>query len=246
MRTLFWDIETSLQPVTVFQLAKNDWIDPSAILEERYIICASWMWEGDSTVHAVSVLDDPERYAKNPHDDRHVVEVLHNLLTQADVLVHHNGDKFDRRYVETRNLAHGLPPLPAVPTIDTYKLAKRHFLFNSNKLNYIGQFLGVGKKLATTPHLWMDVYRGKSDAITAMVRYNKQDVRLLHRVYHKLKAYGQLPSQAGCPRCGSVALQSRGVARTRTRTYQRFQCQLCRGWSRALRAEASPRTAQAL
>ena len=138
-KILFWDIETSLQPVAVFQLAKNDWIDPSSILEERYIICAAWQWEGEDKIHSVSVLDNPKAYKKNPHDDLHVIKKLHEVLSSADVLVHHNGDSFDKRYVETRALIQGLPPRPPLATIDTYKVPKSRLMLNSNKLDYIGK-----------------------------------------------------------------------------------------------------------
>src|SRR3990167_596352 len=107
-RLLFWDIETSLSTVAVFQLTHNDYIDPSNLLSHRYIICASWKWQGESKVHSVSVLDDPKRFAKDPYDDRHVCEVLHRVLSSADVICAHNGDAFDLKYAETRFLFHGL------------------------------------------------------------------------------------------------------------------------------------------
>jgi hypothetical protein len=246
-KILFWDIETSLQPVAVFQLAKNDWIDPSNLLGERYIICAAWKWQDDPDVHTVSVLDDPKRYKRNPHDDAHVVTTLRTVLSQADILVHHNGDKFDKRYLDTRILAHGLDPLPPLATIDTYKVAKQKFLFNSNKLDYIGQFLKLGQKLPTTPGLWMRILRGDATAIPEMVAYNAQDVRLLEDVYHALQ--GHIPKHphttvydgtSGCPRCGSSKLQSRGVHRARTSTYQRYQCQSCGGWTRSRLSVSAP------
>jgi uncharacterized protein YprB with RNaseH-like and TPR domain len=134
-------------PVAVFQLAHNDWIDPSAILQERYVICAAWSWNDESKVNTVSVLDDPKRYAKDPHDDKHVIKVLHEILSQADVIVHHNGDAFDKRYVDTRILVNGLSALPPVPSIDTYKTAKSKLLLASNKLDYLGKLLGVGRKI---------------------------------------------------------------------------------------------------
>jgi hypothetical protein len=240
-KILLWDIETSLQPVAVFQLAHNDWIDPSAILEERYIICASWKWLDEDRVSTVSVLDDPKRYKRNPHDDTHVVTTLRAALAEADVLVHHNGDSFDKRYLDTRILAHGLDPLPPIATIDTYKIAKQKFLFNSNKLDYIGKFLKLGQKLSTTPGLWMRVLHGDRKAVAEMVTYNVQDVRLLEQVYHALKAHmpqhvnRQLyDAHAGCPRCGSPKLQSRGFYRALTKTYRRHQCQACRGWTRSV------------
>lgn len=241
-RVLFWDIETSLQPVAVFQLAHNDWIDPSSILQERYVICACWKWEGESTVHSVSVLDDPKRYRKNPHDDYYVIKTLHEVLSQADVIVHHNGDSFDKRYVDTRILVHGMPALPPVASIDTYKVAKTKLYLNSNKLDYIGRLLGVGKKLPTTPKLWMRVLQGDSAAVKELIPYNKQDVLLLERVFNKLRPYvsnhinRELFGGVGCPRCGSSKVQSRGVHRAITKIYRRWQCQSCSGWFRTLKA----------
>lgn len=243
-RILYYDIETSLQPVAVFQLAHNDWIDPSSILEERYIICACWKWEGSEKVHAVSVLDDPKRYAKNPHDDYHVIKTLHGVLAKADVLIGHNSDSFDKRWIDTRALVHGFPVLPPQASIDTYKVAKSRFYLNSNKLDYIGKLLGLGAKIKTTPGLWMRVLNGDKAAVKEMVTYNKQDVLLLEKVFNKLKPYvanhinRELFGSVGCPRCGSGDIQSRGVHRAITKTYQRFHCQKCGGWFRQLRAEA--------
>lgn len=244
MKTLFWDIETSLQPVAVFQLAHNDYIDPSSILEERYIICASWKWEGESTVHAVSTLDDPKRYARNPHDDTHVVKTLHAVLSQADVLIHHNGDSYDRPYLDTRILKLGLPALPPIQSIDTCKVAKTKFRFNSNKLDYLGTFLNLGNKTHTSHGLWLRVLQGTKGAVREMVDYNKQDVRLLERVYLALRPYcsnhtnRELFGGKGCPRCNSRAVHARGLHRALTKIYQRFQCQSCGGWFRLLRGEA--------
>lgn len=247
-RILHWDIETSLQLVTVFQLAKNDWIDPSNIVSERYVICASWNWEGEDKVHAVSVLDDPKRYASDPHDDYHVISTLHDVLSTADVLVHHNGDNFDKRYVDTRILFHGLGALPPITTIDTYKVAKAKLMFNSNKLDYIGGLLKVGRKKPTTSGLWMRVLKGERKAIKEMVEYNKQDVLLLKRVFYKLRPYmnahinRELFGGTGCPRCGSVKTQKRGIHRAISRVYQRFQCQACSGWFRSVLNDKSVST----
>jgi DNA polymerase elongation subunit (family B) len=239
-KVLFYDIETSLMPVAVFQLANNDWIDPSNLLGDRYIICASWKWQGEKVIHAVSVLDDPKRYKENPHDDTHVIKVLHEVLSKADVVVGHNSDSFDKRYVDTRILKHGLSPLPPVVQVDTYKIAKQKFLFASNKLDFIGKYLGLGQKIKTSPKLWLRVMAGDKEAVLEMVRYNKQDVNLLEQVYEKLKPYipnmlnrSLVGANEGCPRCGSKKIQSRGVHKAISRVYRRFQCIGCGGWFRA-------------
>jgi hypothetical protein len=247
-RILYWDIETSLMPVAVFQLANNDWIDPSSILQERYVICAAWAWNDEPKVHTVSVLDNPKLYKKNPHDDTHVIKTLHSVLSEADVIVHHNGDSFDKRYVDTRILVNKLPALPPITSIDTYKTAKSKLLLASNKLDYLGKLLGVGQKIQTTSGLWMRVLNGDAKAVKEMVDYNKQDVLLLRNVFRKLQAYipnyinRELFGSEGCPRCGSTKIQSRGVHRAISRVYRRFHCQECGGWFRSVTNDKEVKT----
>jgi hypothetical protein len=246
-RILLYDLETSLQTVAVFQLGGNDWIQPSNILQERHIICAAWQWLGEDKIHAVSLLDDPARYAADPHDDRHVVEKLHEVMSQADVVVAHYGDSFDNKYVLTRILYHDMEPLPPLQTIDTKKIAKQRFYFNSNGLDYIGQYLKVGKKVPHGAGLWLDILKGGQkaiDAIKKMVVYNKGDVALLREVFLKLRPYipnyinREMFGHVGCPRCGSAKVQSRGTYYALTRTYRRWQCQgTCKGWFRTLKAD---------
>ena len=251
-RVLLYDLETSLQTVAVFQLGGNDWIQPSNILTERYIICASWQWLGEDKIHSVSLLDDSKRFAKDPHDDYHVVSTLRDVMAQADVVVAHYGDSFDNKYTKTRILKHGLDPLPPFVSIDTKKIAKQVFYFNANNLDYIGKFLGIGSKIHIPGGLWMKILKGGPDAVKAiktMVTYNKGDVALLRKVFLKFRAYipnhmnRELFGGTGGPRCGSKKVQSRGTYYAQTRTYRRWQCMgECKGWFRTLKADKDSAT----
>ena len=238
IKILIYDIETSLQTVAVFGLQYNDFIDPANIVTERHIVCVCWQWLGENKIHSVSLLDDPKRFARDPHDDKYVVSEFHKVLSEADAIVAHNGDSFDYRYLKTRMLRHGLPALPPVTSIDTYKVAKQQFMFNSNKLDYLGKFLGLGGKKSTPKGLWLEVLAGSKKAIQTMVDYNKRDVTLLKDVFLKLRPYvpnyinRELFGKVGCPRCGSKKVQSRGVHKAISRVYQRYQCQSCSGWFR--------------
>lgn len=254
-RILLYDIETSLQSVAVFQLGNNDWIRPENIITERYIISICWQWLGESKVHSVSLIDDPKRFAKDPTDDRHVLETFHKVYSQADCTVAHYGDSFDKKWILTRVLFHGLDPLPPVPSIDTKKIAKQNFYFNSNSLDYVGTYLGLGGKINTPSGLWLKILRGGSsksvvEAIKVMVTYNKRDVTLLRDVFLKLRPYipnhlnRELFGKAeGCPRCGSKKVQSRGTYYAQTRTYRRWQCAgECKGWFRTLKTDKNSAT----
>lgn len=238
-RIVIWDVENSHTVAAVFQLAHNDYISHENVLQERFLISASWKVLGERTVHSVSVLDDPKRFARNPHDDLHVLKTLHKVLSEADVIVAHNGDNFDIKLTEGRMLFHGLSPLPTIPSIDTLKVAKGRFLLLSNKLDYLARFLGFGKKVSTKNELWLRVLQGDRSAIREMVRYNKHDVVLLEKVFLKLRPYcanhlnrALFGKTEGCPRCGSRKFQSRGTHKAISRVYRRFQCNACGGWWR--------------
>lgn len=196
-------------------------------------------WLGDSHT-IVKALPDFQGYQRNKKDDRLLVQDLHKLLSQADILVAHNIDRFDMRKANARFIIHGLDPIPPVKTIDTLKIARRHFNFNSNKLDDLGNYLGVGRKLANTgKHLWLSCIAGDMASWKMMKDYNKQDTLLLEKVYLKLRPYAsnhpninlESRSPYACPKCGSLDLEKRGMRYTRTSEYQRFQCRSCFGWS---------------
>lgn len=240
-RIVLWDIETTHNLAAVFQLKQNDgYIPVGNIVQERYLVCAAWKVLGAKAISAVSTLDDPKLYAKDPFNDLHVVKTLHDVLSKADVIVAHNGDGYDIKFTKGRMLVQGLPPLPPILSIDTLKTARNQFLLNANNLNYLGKMLGVGQKKPTKQGLWLKVLQGDKDAIREMVAYNKQDVKLLEDVFLKLRPH--IPDhvnrqlftgdKSGCPRCGSLHIQSRGVHRAQTQVYQKFVCVTCGGWFR--------------
>ncbi len=234
--------ETTHNLVAKFNLGE-EYVGHDCVVQERYIVCASWKTLGQAKVEAVSVLDSPKTYARNPHDDAYVVAKLHQVLSGADVIVAHNGDHYDIKFLRGRMLYHGLKPLPPIMSLDTLQTARSMFHLNSNRLDYLGRYLGLGMKKPTKTGLWLRVLKGDQKAVREMVAYNKQDVVLLERVFQKLTPYmsnyvnRQLFGQeGGCPRCGSRQTQARGVHRTLTQLYQRFQCLDCGGWFRERKA----------
>lgn len=243
LRIILWDIENVQNLAAVFALYGNDYINPENIVQEKYLVCAAWKILGEKTTHSVSILDDPKLFKKDPHNDYHVLKTLHGVLASADVIVHHNGNNFDIKVTEGRMLMQGFTPLPPIIKIDTLKIAKGRFALNANRLDYLGHILGVGRKVKTTPGLWLEVLKGNKTAIRVMEKYNRGDVELLERVFLKLRPYApehvnrELFGQDGCPRCGSNKLQRRGLHRAISRVYQRWQCQKCLGWFKTAKAE---------
>ena len=73
----------------------------------------------------------------------------HDLLSEADVVVHYNGDKFDLPHLNREFVESGLGPPAPYASIDLLKTVKRKFRFPSNKLDYVVQKLRLGAKVST-------------------------------------------------------------------------------------------------
>lgn len=233
-KILFLDIETL--PNVSYTWGKYEQ-NVIAFERERCLATFAAKWS-DGEVFA-KALPDYWSYKPGSYDDKGICADLWKLLDDADVVVAHNGDQFDVRVINARFIVNGLGPPSPYKTVDTKKVAKRAAFFNSNKLDDIGQLLGLGKKIKTDFDLWLGCIGGNLESWAQMVAYNKQDVLLLESVYKKLLPWAKnhpnltmLSADAVCPKCGSSDVQFRGFAITQTRRYRRFQCRICAGWGR--------------
>jgi DNA polymerase III epsilon subunit-like protein len=237
-RVLLWDVETSLNIVSTFSLYPK-YINYRNILQDWYVICGSWKFLDDTEVKSVCITDEKARFENEPTDDSQVVKKLRDVLLDADIIVHHNGDKFDIKKLNTRLIYHRLDPLPnKLVTVDTCKEAKRTFSFSSNRLDYLGKYLGVGQKIVPEPDLWTKALAGDKDAIIDVLIYNQRDVELLENVYNAMRPYIKHPNSAlfaredslCCKDCFSTKIQFRGEQVSRTQLQKRYQCTNCGKW----------------
>lgn len=229
-RRLYFDIETSPNIGLFWSAGYKQTIDYSNIIKERAIICICYKWEDEKEVYSLN-------WDKNQCDKKMLIEFI-KIANQANELVGHNGDRFDLPWIRTRCLFHGIDMFPTYQTIDTLKISRNKFRFNSNRLNYIAQYLGIGQKIKTEFNLWKDiVLRKDKDAMDKMVKYCKKDVQLLEKVHKFLNnhtlakthygvIYGQ--DRGTCPECGSDELHIR-MRRTTASGLKKiqYQCQTC-------------------
>lgn len=235
-KVLLFDIETAPNLSYVWGHYEQNVI---AHQREWYTLCFVAKWLGSKNM-ITSALPDYKEYRKDPENDRQVVQAIWDLLNEADIVIAHNGDKFDIRKVNARFVFHGMSPPEPYQTIDTLKVARKYFAFNSNKLTDIGEHLGLGKKVETGGfELWKGCMQGDKKSWKKMIEYNKQDVNLLEKVYLELRSwmtnhpsFGAFVEDNVCPNCSSKHIQKRGVGVTRVSKYQRFQCQDCGAWSK--------------
>lgn len=231
------DIETAPSLGWVWEAYDTNVI---AFEQNWFLLSFAYKFLEDDAITCHSLPDYPN-YKKDRTDDTLLVEDLWRVFDEADIIVAHNGDAFDVKKSNARFIAHGMPPPSPYKTIDTLKIAKKHFKFESNRLDALGRFLDLGVKVPHTGfELWKGCMRGDAQAWAKMVEYNVQDVALLEKVFVKLRPwasslpnlalYSDTPGDCVCPSCGSDHVQRRGLAYARTTKRQRFQCVSCGSW----------------
>lgn len=240
MKILLLDIETAPLITYVWSLYKEV-NSHDFIIEDSHILswAAKWL---DKKPIMCKALCDYKLYKTEKTNDKQLLEDLWKLLDEADLVISHNAYKFDLRKINARFLYHGITPPSPYRVIDTLKEAKTYFKFSSNRLDYLGQFLKVGKKLKTGGfELWEEVLHGKMSAWRKMKRYNIHDIVLLEAVYLKLRPYMKTHTNVGlyseykdlvCPKCGSKNWIYRGNYYSHVTAYKRISCNDCGGWSR--------------
>jgi hypothetical protein len=228
------DIETAPNTVHTWGLFDQN-IGINQILATGYVMCWAAKWGESKRMEFRSVHHDGER---------NMLERIHALLDEADIVVSYNGIKFDLPTLNKEFFRHDMAPPSPYRQVDLLRVVRQQFRFPSNKLDHVAQEVGLGGKIKHTGHaLWIQCMEGDDAAWKLMRAYNKQDVVLLERLYGKLLPWIKHHPNAGlwqegicCPTCGSEKLQSRGYQRTLTLTYRRLQCQDCGSWSREKKA----------
>lgn len=205
IKRLFYDIETSPMVSYTWRIGRKISLNYDNIIEDWRIICISYKWENEDTVYHL-------KWDKN-QCDRKMVKQFIEVLNKADEICAHNGDRFDIKKIRTRAIHHRLPMKPKYRSLDTLKKAKSHFAFNSNSLDNLARFLGVGRKMEHTGfQMWKDVMIGSKQALDMMIEYCNQDVTVLEDVFLCLQNYIRHNTnvsthnggaKCSCPNCAS-------------------------------------------
>jgi DNA polymerase elongation subunit (family B) len=230
IKRLFFDIEVSPNVGFFWNPGYNITLDYNNIIQERAIICVCYKWEDENKVYSLTWDKD-----KN---DKELLSKLVKVMIDADQIVAHNGDRFDITWIRTRCLYHGIDIPHNFLSVDTLKAARSKFRFNSNRLDYIGKFLGLGQKSETGGfNLWKDItLKNNKKALKNMVEYCKNDVFLLESIFKKLNPYIKSTIHVSgekekCPECNSKKVHNHGLRTTAAGIkYIRKRCHDCGKW----------------
>jgi len=237
MKILLLDIETT--PLTAYAWGPK-W-ETNLIEVTRYMHVLSYSAKWLDGKQITKGWPNYKGYKKGKFDDKKIVLDIWNLLDEADVVIAHNGRQYDIKVLNARFAFHKLTPPSNYRVVDTKIEAKKYFRLPSNKLDDIGDFFNVGRKIQHEGFpLWLGCMAGDNSSWKKMLDYNKQDVLLLEKAYLILRPWinnhpnvGIYSDREVCPKCGSEDIQFRGFARNATTIYRRAQCKSCGGWMRS-------------
>jgi len=237
-KILLFDIETALMEVYVWGLYKQ-YIPHTNIIkdengEEKSWFCLSWAakWLYDDTILSDIVTPD-ESIAR---DDSRILKSIWKLIDEADIVIAQNGDKFDIRKLNARFIVNEIYPPSPFRSVDTLKVARREFQFDSNSQDYLTKLLKLPQKLKTDLQLWIDCMAGDQKRLDEMAEYNRHDVMGLEEMYLRFRPYiknhpnlGVLMEMDVCPNCGCEHLdETEATYFTSANQFPVYRCQGCK------------------
>lgn len=234
VKILILDIETSPMQAYVWKRWKEN-ISLDQTISEWFILCWSAKWLGENEVFGDCLT--PEEIQEE--NDQRICYSLWKALNEAQIVIAHNGSKFDIPKINSRFVVNGfLPPSP-YRQIDTLEVSKRTFGFSSNKLDALAGYFGIEHKDPTDFKLWKRCMQGDTAALKYMFNYNMKDVEILEKVYLVLRPWIKnhpnlatitMTTDNICPVCGSkdIFLLPNSFTGTNISQYSVYRCTNCR------------------
>ncbi|AXC37491.1 DnaQ-like DNA polymerase III subunit [Mycobacterium phage Inca] len=243
------DIETQRAVVETFSLFRP-FIHIDRVLIPTRVLCFAAKWRGEDKVIFKHAWDDNDQdaYLK-------MMKAAHDLLSEADIVITWNGDRFDIQWFEAEFVRLGLGRPTPYKSVDLIKTVKKWFKAGlmSMKLDWSSRMILGDRKV---PHggtdLWHDIRYGtkaeKAAAQKLMKQYNIHDVELTERLFEKHLPYLNINlalyarNEDGllhCTKCNGTDLKRDGKKyhATTAGMYQMWRCKdpSCNATSRGKR-----------
>lgn len=234
LKILTLDIETAPVMAAVWGLFKQN-VGLNMIDKDWYILswAAKWM-------HKDEVIYRDKRSTFDNDDDYDLLQGIHKLLCEADMVITQNGKRFDIKKLNSRFIVNGMKPPSSFRHVDTLIEAKRHFGFTSNKLEYMTDKLCKKYKKLTHGEfpgflLWKECLLGNLAAWFEMEEYNINDVLSLEELYFIMQPYMKShpninlyhDSESALCKCGAESWTHNGYHYTNLSKFDRFGCDAC-------------------
>lgn len=244
-RVGIFDIETA--PLEAFVWGRKisgGWIGEHQIIKDWSMLCwtARFLFEGDIQHGLVTPKEAFDR------DDKSLMDGLWHFMDETDVIIAHNGTKFDIPKANYRLAVNGYKPPSPFQVIDTCTGARKVFGATSNTQDYLNKVFGLSPKIETNFDLWRrcvsNIPGVAEAALQEMLTYNKGDVMGLEELYIHVAPWLKTPvnlamytdnEKRQCGVCLSTELETLSDApyTTKAGQYESYRCLRCGGLGRS-------------
>jgi hypothetical protein len=232
-KILIIDIETSPNIVMSWACSKQ-FVGHTQIIGERQIVCISYKWHGEDKVYN-------HHWGFSKQCDKKLLEKIIPVMNKADLIVGQNHERFDIKWINTRVIYHRLEPInvKTLTLVDTMKMAKANFYFNSNSMAYMSKYLKIEQKMdgGGWTRIKKIILEKDKEALLEHIDYCDGDIKTTEELFDVLRPYCEMTKSLGlietgdrdtCPSCASDDRQKWGFFYTKVGKYQKYRCNGCK------------------
>lgn len=231
-KILFFDLETIVLPFTSGERIRS---------EDTAVVCFGYAWGEEGKSQCIHAGQFPKDYAKDPFNDKKILEKAAKLILEADIVVAHYGSGFDKPLLRTRFILAGLDEaaqhLQRIKCYDTCIVARKLLRLRSSSLRHVAKMFKLGEKDPMSAQDWNGVMRSSKASILKMAKYCAKDVDLLRKVYLKLRGFdnnhptiimNKKSKELTCPTCASTWIVKKVTAWLEGKgAFESLRCRRC-------------------
>ena len=217
----FWDLN-EIKAWTGKRIHADD------VKEWPRTICAAWKWyDQPDTVFAA------EWQVGGYHA---FMQQVWDVFDRADLIIGHNADRFDARHLMGGWAEMGLPAPSPYKVIDTLKIARGTFAYESNTLDALNKRLGIDAKTDKyDSRVAKAAVAGDKEAQDRIRFYNMGDIAASEALFDRLRPYARnIPhlgmwtdDEMACPSCGHTMTATGKTVHANVQKYEHLHCPNC-------------------
>ena len=204
-------------------------------------ICAAWKWYDQAdTVFAAE-------WEVGGYDG--FMRAVWDVFDRADLIIGHNADRFDARHLMGGWAEMGLPAPSPYKGVDTLKIARGTFAYESNTLDALNKRLGIDAKTDQyDSRVAKAAVAGDKEAQDRIRFYNMGDIAASEALFDRLRPYAKgIPhlgmwsdDEMACPSCGSTMTATGKTVHANVQRYEHLTCPNCGSHARGTATLKNP------
>ena len=230
----FWDLN-EIKAWTGKRIHADD------VKEWPRTICAAWKWYDEEDVEFAA------EWEVGGYDG--FMRAVWDVFDQADLIIGHNADRFDARHLMGGWAEMGLPAPSPYKVIDTLKIARGTFAYESNTLDALNKRLGIDAKTDKyNARIARAAVNGDKEAQETLSAYNRGDIIASEALFDRLRPFAKGIPHLGmwsddalaCPSCGHTMTATGKTVHANVQRYEHLTCPNCGSHARGTATLKNP------